>query len=87
MREIVFAPKGIMVLSLHLLFWLVALRRIWRKNTARLPSKIFWTFLATVIPVIGPVLAMGFATVLRTHGESTPPQFPWRGGDWRGGWR
>jgi len=88
MLEVMLAPKGVMVLSLHGLFLAIALRRVWHKNTAGLPAKIFWTLLATVIPVIGPILAMGFGPVIRPHGESTPPAvFPIGDGTWRGGWK
>jgi hypothetical protein len=87
MLEVILAPKGIMVLFLHALFLALALRRVWHKNAARLPSKIFWSLLATVIPVIGPILAVGFGRVLRPHGESTPPTRPWMGDSWTGGWR
>lgn len=88
MLDVILAPKGIMVLSLHALFLVIALRRLWHKNAAGLPAKIFWSILAVIIPVIGPILAMGFGRVLRPHGESTPPIiFPIGDGNWRGGWR
>lgn len=88
MLEVIFAPKGIMVLSLHALFLAVALWRVWHKNAAGLPAKIFWSLLAAAVPVIGPILSMGFSRVLRPHGESTPPAvFPIGDGTWRGGWK
>lgn len=88
MLEVILAPKGIMVLSLHALFLAIALWRLWRQNAASLPAKIFWSSLAAIIPVIGPILAMGFGRVLRPHGESTPPTiFPIGDGNWRGGWK
>ena len=86
MMEIILSPKGAMVLSLHVLFLALALRRVWYKNAAWLPSKIFWSLLAAIIPVIGPILAMGFGSVIRPHGESTPPPYN-RGDGWTGGWR
>jgi|GEM_PF-2115417 len=88
MQDVIFTPKGITVLSLHLLLWALALRRVWHKNAAGLPAKVFWSLLATVMPVIGPILAMGFGPVVRPHGESTPPAvFPIGDGTWRGGWK
>lgn len=87
MIEVILAPKGMMVLSLHALFLAIALWRIWRKNAAGLPAKIFWSVLATAIPVIGPVISMGLGHVPQPHGESTPPTRPWMGDSWTGGWR
>lgn len=87
MLEVILAPKGIMVLSLHVLFLALALRRVWCQNAASLPAKIFWSILAVIIPVIGPIMAMGFGRVPRPHGESTPPTRSWMGDSWTGGWR
>ena len=57
------------------------------RPVARLVSKIFWSILAVIIPVIGPIMAMGFGRVPRPHGESTPPTRSWMGDSWTGGWR
>lgn len=74
------------VLVFHAFFAFFALRRIWRAREEAPAARIFWAIICVCIPVIGPIMALGFARLQRKHGDSIPPS-RWGGGSsgWHGG--
>lgn len=73
------------VIVFHILLAFFGLRRIWRAREETLFIRLFWSVICLAVPVIGPIMALGFAQLQGKHGEAIPPGYG--GTDWRGGIR
>lgn len=76
------------VIVFHAVFAFFALRRIWRARDETMVVRIFWAVITLVLPVIGPIMALGFVQIQGKHGEAIPPIRMGGGGSgWTGGIR
>lgn len=75
------------VVVLHGVLAILALRRVWRARGAEIPVlSFFWAALA--VPLLGPIMTLGFAMPPRHHESLPPTRYANRGDQpWQGGWR
>lgn len=76
------------VVVLHGVLAILALRRVWRARGAEIPVlSFFWAALALAVPLLGPIMTLGFAMPPRHQGSIPPARHVGGNLFWHGGWR